>query len=218
MRTKTLLLTAVLGVAGAASTIAQAQSVYSANAVGYVNLSLPAGFSMISNPLNAATNDLQSLLTNVPNNTAIYTWSTTLESYAPSTFRSTTGKWTSDEVLNPGAGAFINLASATTITFVGNVPQGSLTNIIAPGFSIQSIPIPVSLTITSSTNALLNLPKPNVNDVIYQWVNATGYAPHTFRSSGIWTGTAYAPAVGESFFYFSTATTPTTWAVNFSVN
>jgi hypothetical protein len=49
MRTKALLLTGVLGAAlGSASLMAQ---VYSLNAVGYINVTLPAGFSLIADPL-----------------------------------------------------------------------------------------------------------------------------------------------------------------------
>ena len=53
MRTKTLLLTAFVGALG--FTAAQAQ-VYSVNAVGYVNKSIPAGFSIVANPLNNGEN------------------------------------------------------------------------------------------------------------------------------------------------------------------
>jgi hypothetical protein len=216
MRTKTLLLTAVLGVAGVAATTAQAQSVYSQNAVGYVTLSLPAGFSMIANPLNNTTNDIQTILTGMPNNTIVYGFNSTSQAYLPSTYRSSTAKWTVDLVLNPGSGIFINLPSAASVTFVGNVPQGTLANTIPPGFSIQSYPIPVSVAIT---NSLIAFPTPNNGDIVYQYSNASGYLPHTYRSSnGAYTGAMYTPAVGESFFYLSTATTAKTWSVTFSVN
>jgi len=212
MRTKTLLLTAVLGVAGVASTMAQT-TVYSQNAVGYVNLSLGAGFTMIANPLNAATNDLNSILTNVPAGTVVYTFSPATQGYTASTFRA--GSWKpSDPVLNPGAGAFILLTTNATVTFVGNVPQGSLSQSIAVGFSIQSTPIPVSVSLT---NSILSL-TPNVGDVVYQFLPATqGYATHTYRT-GAFHPSDYAPAVGESFFYLNGSTNPITWAVNFSVN
>jgi hypothetical protein len=216
MRTKTLLLTAVLGVAGAASTIAQAQSVYSQNTVGYVNLSLGTGFTMIANPLNNTTNDLATILTNVPNSTAIYLYNPSTLGYTPSTFRSSTGKWTADLVLNPGAGAFINLPSAATVTFVGNVPTGTLKNTIAVGFSIQSYPIPVSVAVT---NSIVSLPTPNNGDSIYAFGNtAQAYTPYSYNTArGGW-NKIYTPAVGESFFYLSTATVATTWTVNFSTN
>jgi len=49
MRTKTMLLTAALTVAGMSVSMAQ---VYSVNGVGYVNRALPPGFSIVANPLN----------------------------------------------------------------------------------------------------------------------------------------------------------------------
>src|SRR5947207_10303632 len=55
MRTKTLLLTAALAAAGAAS--AMAQNVYSVNAVGYANVSVPSGFSMIACPFEQTSGD-----------------------------------------------------------------------------------------------------------------------------------------------------------------
>src|SRR2546423_31817 len=72
MRTKTLLLTAVLGAAGIATSLAQ--SVYSINAVGYVNLTVPIGYSMIANPLNAPTNTLSNLIASPPNGAQFLRW------------------------------------------------------------------------------------------------------------------------------------------------
>lgn len=50
MRTKTLILSAMIGVAGIASSFAQ--NVYSVNVVGYINLTLTTPFSMIANQLD----------------------------------------------------------------------------------------------------------------------------------------------------------------------
>jgi hypothetical protein len=212
MRTKTLLLTAVLGVAGVAATTAQAQSVYSLNAVGYVNLSLGAGFTIIANPLNATTNNLNTILTNgMALGTVVYKFNAGTQLYAQSTFAG--GKFNPDQTLNPGEAAFIKLAAATTVTFVGNVPQGSLSQSIPVGFSLQSAPIPVSVSLT---NSVLAFPG-NTSDIAYNFVNATQlYANHTFVSGKF--NPDYAPAVGEGFFYLNKATTARTWNVTFSVN
>ena len=59
MRTKTLLLTAALVAAGVVSSQAE---VFSVNAVGYVNVPLVAGFTMIANPLNNGNNNLNTIL------------------------------------------------------------------------------------------------------------------------------------------------------------
>src|SRR6267143_1772496 len=101
MRTKTLLLTAVLSAAGVASSLAQA--VYSVNVVGYVNYPAKAPFSMIANPLNnTAGNTLNNILPSVPVGTTIYTWNGT--AFVSSVFF---GTWSPDLTLAPGEGAFI---------------------------------------------------------------------------------------------------------------
>jgi len=196
-----------------ASTMAQSGAVYSQNTVGYVTLNLASGFSLIANPLNAATNDLDSILTNVPANTVVYTYTPT-GGYAPSTFRS--GAWHPDQNLNPGAGAFILLPSAATVTFVGQVPTGTLSQAVPVGFSIQSIPIPVSVNLDSTNVTGTPLLTPGNNDVVYEYENATGYTPHTYRS-GAFHSTDFAPAVGQSFFYLNN-NSAFNWTVTFNVN
>jgi hypothetical protein len=54
MRTKTLALSAVLGMLGSASLVAQV-NVYSLNSVGYINVSMPSGFSIVTCPLICGT-------------------------------------------------------------------------------------------------------------------------------------------------------------------
>jgi hypothetical protein len=213
MRTKTLLLTAVLGVAGVASTMAQSGAVYSQNTVGYVTLNLPVGFSLIANPLNATTNDLNSILTNVPAGTIVYTYSPT-GGYAPSTFRG--GVWHPDQNLNPGSGAFILLTAASTVTFVGQVPTGSLSQPVPVGFSLQAIPIPVSVNLDSTNVTGTPLLTPGSGDVVYEYENATGYTPHTYRNGAFHTSD-FAPAVGQGFFYLNN-NSAFNWNVTFNVN
>src|SRR5437588_10363094 len=60
MRTKTLLLTAALSAAGVASSMAQG-TVFSVNAVGYVNTTVGPKFSLIANPLTASDNTINTL-------------------------------------------------------------------------------------------------------------------------------------------------------------
>jgi len=209
MRTNKLLLTAVLGVAGVASTMAQS-AVYSQNAVGYVTLSLGAGFSIIANPLNATTNNLNSILTTgVASGSQIFTFNPTTQAYTGTTFLA--GAWHPDAVLNPGQAAFIHVAAATSVTFVGQVPQGALSQTVPAGFSLQSLPIPVSVSLT---NSLVGL-KSNSGDIVYQFNNASqSYTGHTFLAGAFHPD--YVPAVGEGFFY--AAKSAINWNVTFSVN
>src|SRR5438128_3848758 len=124
MRTKTLLLAAVLSAAGVASSLAQ---VYSVNAVGYVNVSLTPGLNLICNPLKVtAGNDLNHVLTGVPDGTTVYTYDTSFHS---SSYASFLGGWSPNLTVAPGQGFFISVVAAQTVTFVGEVPQGADSNI-----------------------------------------------------------------------------------------
>jgi len=65
MRTKTLLLTAALSAAGLLPSTAQ---VFSVNAVGYVNQTVPAGKqAILTNPLNGTDNKINTIMP-LPNN------------------------------------------------------------------------------------------------------------------------------------------------------
>jgi hypothetical protein len=172
---------------------------------------------MIANPLNNSSNDVVTLFgTNLPNNSTVYVFNASNQQYTPASWSTARGKWSVDPILNPGTGVFINLPSATTVTFVGNVPQGTLQNTIAVGFSMQAYQIPVSVAVT---NSIVSLPTPTNGDTIYAYSNTTGaYTPYSYNTArGGW-AKIYTPAVGEAFWYFNNATAATTWTVNFSVN
>jgi len=209
MRTKTLLLTAALAAAGAVSSMAQ---VYSVNAVGYVNVTVPVGFSMIANPLKAADNSVAALLAAPPENTTVYLFAN--GKYSVDSF--SLGSWDDGtEQLLPGGGAFIKNASsaAFTVTFVGEVMQGNLSNPIPAGFSIISSQVPQ----TGAVDTVLGLPV-GEGDTVYQFDNAHNrYAVDSY-SLGSWdTDTGPAPAVGEAFFY-KNAGAAKNWTRTFSVN
>lgn len=209
MRTKTLLLTAALAAAGAASSMAQ---VYSVNAVGYVNLSIPVGFSIIANPLKAADNSVAALIASPPDNTVLYIY--TNGKYKIDSF--TGGSWDDGtEQLLPGQGAFIRNEStaAFTLTFVGEVMQGSLSTPIPAGFSMIASQVPQAGIVDTDLGLT-----PGENDVVYQFNGATQkYAVDSF-SSGSWdTPTGPTIGVGEGFFYKNN-NAATTWNRTFSVN
>ncbi len=139
MRTKTLLLAAVLGVATIASSLAQ---VYSVNVVGYVNKPLVAGFNLIANPLDnkaANGNTISNLFASAPDGTTIYKFVSGGFTVNGKDF----GEWADpNQTLQPGEGAFVLSPSAVTVTFVGDVKQGTLTTAIPVGYSIISSQVP----------------------------------------------------------------------------
>jgi len=206
MRTKTLLLTAALSAVGLASSTAQ--QVFSVNAVGFVNVKVPKGFSMIANPLNAPTNTIPVLFAGVPDGTTIYKFDGT--AYSVNTLD--LGEWgLPTQTLVPGEGAFINMPSEFTVTFVGEVMQGSLSNPLPANFSIKSSQVPQ----TGALVAVLGFPAAD-GDTVYQFVNASNsYVIHTL-DLGEWSGGEPTPAVGESFFVKKIAAG--NWTRTFSVN
>ena len=70
MKTKALLAAGLMMAASAASSLAQ--TVYSVNAVGFVNVECPSGFSLIANPLVAADNRVVALFPNATSGTVIF--------------------------------------------------------------------------------------------------------------------------------------------------
>jgi hypothetical protein len=187
--------------------------------VGYVNVTVKSGaFGLLSNPLNQPTNSLSAILPDVPVNTILYTFDTT-NGYASATKRAT--GWSGPAaaaIINPGQGFFLKNAGATdiTITFVGEVPQGTnLTVKLNPGINLIGSIVPQQGLLSKD----LSLKAAN-NDKVYQWDPAAqGYkTTSTYRSSSSsWTGGGE-PNIGvaEGFFYQSTAAG--SWTRSFSVN
>lgn len=209
MRTKTLLLTAALGVAGIATSMAQ---VYSVNAVGYVNVAVPTGFSLIANPLDAGAgnNTIVKLFANVADGTTIYKFNNATGQYSVNV--NDGGEWGNpSDTLEPGDGAFIkNPGAATTVTFVGEVKQGHLTTAIPAGFSIKSSQVPQS----GQLDTALGFPAAD-GDVVYRFNNASSQYIVSVNDGGEWSNIP-TPNVGEAFFVKKVAAT--SWVRDFSVN
>jgi len=207
MRTKTLLLTAAVIAAGMAASQAQ---VYSVNAVGYVNSALPFGFSLVANPLNTTNNTIGVLLPTPPDFTTLYKWNESSQGFDIATYF--LGAWDHPEyTLNPGEGAVVSAPSAFTITWVGEVMQGTLANTVPQNYSIRSSKVPQAGTLTA-----LVFPQPNEFDTLYKWNQTTqGYDIFTYFL-GSWSPSEPSIGVGESFFYSGTGTL--NWTRTFSVN
>ena len=229
MRTKTLLLTAALSVAGIATSMAQA--VYSVNAVGYVNTDLVPGFNLISNPLDnkaAGGNTIRNLFTTgiqgtIPNAFTVYHFNPVTDNFESTAYddidQAFTGAAANVEI-KPGTGVFVFVpqsAGNKRVTFVGEVPQNAESNITVPqGFSIKGSTVPIAGPVTS-----MNFPAAQ-GDTIYEWDKAAqAYVSASYDDlDGTWVrnGQPAVPVidVGEGFFVFKTA--QAAWTRNFTVN
>jgi hypothetical protein len=182
MRTKTLLIAAAALVAGVISS--EAQPVYSANIVGYVNVVLPAGqFALVSNPLDDGTNTTTSLGANLPNKSVIEVWNGSGFTVA----NKAGGVWTPDLSIPVGTGFFVNAKTAVTNPFVGNVAVqvgASTTNSIPGGvFALVGGAIPFAGDL-NDTNVAVGPVLPN-KSIIEVW-NGSGFTVAN-KAGGVWT-------------------------------
>jgi len=214
MRTKTVLLTTLLGAASIATSVAQ--TVYSVNAVGYVNVNVKAGaFALLANPLNQPTNSVAAVLPDVAVNTVLYVFDLTSGQFITATKRAT--GWTgtaATATLNPGQGFFIKNAGATdmNITFVGEVPQGDALTVTYPaGFSLVGSIVPQAGNLEKD----LGYPAKQ-NDVVYKF-NGAGYDIYTRRAAA-WSGPATDVPMTVAEGVWLKAAAAGAWTRNFHVN
>jgi len=228
MRTKTLLLTAVLGIAGAASSMAQA--VYSVNVVGYVNLTMKRGFNAVANQLDATPdNKLSSVLPTVPQDSQCLKFAN--NNYTRDDFDVASGGWIDSETLepsvrtvSPGEGfLYYNpTAGDLTITTVGQVRTGNGLSVpLGPTrFNFISGITPQDLPLDASSSF------PVAQDMQYLSYNANTQAYNTrldYDSGGWINSETLDPVptpvatVGSGFFLYNPGAA-TSWTRNFNPN
>jgi hypothetical protein len=245
MRTKTKLLSALLGLAGSLSLMAQSTNVYSLNAVGYINVTCYPGFNLIACQLNCSPNNEIGVLMNntngVYNDASIYKWtglSYQLDSGDGFDSNGTNG-WNNNGTmtLNPGEALWFQNGDNTniTITFVGTVPQGTLTNTIlntssGAGFNMISSLVPQGGDLCTN----LGLTNEGAGDAVYVYNNNGSSAGYTvYNVDGFGPGNGIAGSyltewdspgdpqvtVGQGFWYQVSSGNPVpSWIRTFSVN
>jgi hypothetical protein len=204
MRTKSIVLTAALVAAGAATSMAQ---VYSLNIVGYINVPIVPGYQMISCPLVSSPDNTFNTLfgTSLAAQTQLIKWNPSTSQFAVTSFNH--GAYASNggtNTLNPGEGCFINwpvAAGTTNFTFVGQVLSatstgGSLSNSVVAGYQIISPLIPVAGDIQTNLQYT-----PNNLDKVFQWNNASStYTTYSYNHNAWSGGNVPTNAPGQSFF------------------
>jgi hypothetical protein len=247
MRTKTLLLTAGLTALSSAALMAQT-NVYSVNAVGYINVTCLPGFNMIADQLIGATNNqIGTIMPDTLNPTTqvgyidkVEVFKYTGSGFVTDTANSATAtnlvnNWVNGGfiTLNPGEAAWLKNPFTTnlTFTFVGTVPQGTLTNQITGGGAFTML----SSVVPQGGDLATNLGLTNFNDKdqifvfnptnqTYQTYNVsfeTGNSGYQIGGFGVFTSGTGDPQlqVGQGFWYHTATTAPAiTWTRTFSVN
>jgi hypothetical protein len=205
MRTKTLLLTAALGAAGVAAAMAQ-DPVFSVNAVGYVNKNLTAGFNLIANPLSNGGNTLNEI---IPDGTGLTVNTYNGSGFTASSFIPGVG-WLPDQTVPPGVGFYVEAPSDTTLTFIGEVPQGEDSNMTLPmGISLVASPVPQAGDLTA------DLGFPGDSGMTINTYDGSGFTASSFIPGLGWLPVVNVE-VGQGFWLEAAADAQ--WDRDFSVN
>lgn len=197
-----------------------ARAQYSVNAVGYVQVVFPAGYTFCANPLRT-TNDIVSVeIPTAPESAAVYSWDVSQQRFAaPSVYHN---GWSTNTSLPVGKGFVVYTPVPFTNVFVGEVLQGSLTNAIAGSnqLSLVSSLVPQMASLND-----LNFPATD-GDTVYMPIAATqklsdaynyfaGYG--WFNSVGsVGTNGPVLPVCGA--FFVQHAGADTNWVRTFYVN
>jgi len=231
MRTKRLLIAAAAIAAGVISSQAQS-NVYSANVVGYVNLTVAPGFNLLANQLSSTpTNTITDILStantgSVLQNCQVLKFLPAQSLYTIDIYDVGSGGWIDGTTGNPsvntvapGEGWFFYNAQPTNIvlTLVGQVPQGTNFVNFGAGFSLVGTPPPVA-TALDATNGF-----PAVQNMQYlNFTNSVGAGNYGSIiiydvGSGGWINgdsgdlQEPVPAVGNGYFIYNPNATSLTW-------
>jgi hypothetical protein len=210
-------------------------NVYSLNAVGYINVTAPPGYSIVADQLwnSSGSNTLANTIT-VPADSSedgsrIYKFNGTgYSTYTFDSFSSPPFDPNGSATLNPGEAAFFYNNTSTNIifTFVGTVPQGTNTVVLNQGYNLVSSPVPETGGITTTLGLAVAVAGSDVDDGdrLYSFSNngvTSGYATYTVDSFSTppWDPSEPTINVGQGFFYYIPNTNPAkSWVRTFSVN
>lgn len=193
-------------------------NVYSLNVVGYYNVTVPAApaqFRMVANSLLTTNETLNGVIPTAPPGTIFLKW--TGSTYSTHEFIDDVDKWDPNTSFATGDGGFLRnvTGSPMTVTFVGEVRQGGLTNAVPQGYNIEGSIVPQAGTVTTALGLPVN---EGGGDFILKWKATAGggYDVFEYIGAGEWDPTEPSVAVGEGFFSRK-INAPQTWVRNFTV-
>ncbi len=225
MRTKTLLLTAALGIAGVATSMAQA--VYSVNVVGYVNQTMRPGFNLVANQLKATPNNgLNAVLPTVTEESQVLKYlggNYSADIYLGGAWVDATSGDPTTTTVSPGEGFFFfnPAATASTVTLVGEVTTGNgLTVALTPGFKLVSSIVPQDISLITANG----ITPPEESQYLTFNAAAQAYDTPLLYLGGAWVNSITGdpadarPVVGQGFFFFNPGNTTVNWTRDFNPN
>ncbi|TXT49500.1 MAG: beta-glycosidase-like protein [Limisphaerales bacterium] len=169
----------------------------SVNVFGYLRKTVPTGDSMISIPFNGANNGVPSHFSSAPPGSSVFKYNPASGGFESASYAF--GTWSGNLTLNPGEGvSFRNSqTNATTLTFIGEIPEGHIVTPIGTNFGIYGSAVPLG----GRLEAVLGLPVASALRLDF-WNNATtNYSVYQYYSGLGWFPSAPpSVAVGDAFW------------------
>jgi hypothetical protein len=196
--------------------LASTNQVLSRNAVGYVKVDAPAGLNMVSvdfQEISGGNFSVTNLIGNqLPSGSSVFIWDRASSTYRQE-LRTRSGWSPGTNIISRGQGMFIQSPSATSLFFMGEVPDSStapsttLANVT--GLGMLSYPYPVDVAWTNTQLAQSGVS----GDSLIVWdVDTQGYVQYLRTRSGWGAATNLVLKPGQAF-WFSTSTN-INWIVN----
>lgn len=179
----------------------------SVNIVGYVDRTVPTGWSMHASPFRTASSTLSSVLSGVMEGTVAYKWNQSQQVWDSNSY--VDGAWDNPSwTLEPEEGILLyNPSGAYTLRFVGEAVMGYRATLVPSLYSVFSSRVPEA----GKTTSWLAFPV-SAGDKIHKMnVNGT-WSTFTFSSNGTWSPNEPTLSLGESFF--SEKAAPLWWRRN----
>jgi hypothetical protein len=192
--------------------VVQSVSYYSKNAVGFVQVTVPAnGWNFIGNPLNNGNNTLDEIFPNPPFFFSVSKFNNATQQYLDTAFFY--GAWDYGTGNNPitlglGEGAVVWNPDTTPfdVVFIGEVPQGTLQTYIPTGSSLHT-----SLHPLGGNLANLNFPAEDFDSINFWDANQANWTDWNSYLPGSGWDLPPIASPGEAFWIQKSDATGITW-------
>jgi hypothetical protein len=194
-------------VVGGFAAVADCQTVYSGNIVGYINQTLYAGDNYIANQLDTGSNTLGNIFDSgtVPEGTTFTEWNPATQQFLPTSTYDTVNGWSIDYTLNLTQGGLLDAPSTFVNTFVGSVWSGydAMTQTFTPPLVTASGSVFLSCIIPISDATFYDVVgrNPLNRESVTMLDAATQIYTTTTFENGVWNNGDPSLNIGEAAFF-----------------
>ena len=194
-------------VIGGCAAVAECQTVYSGNIVGYINQTLSAGDNYIANQLSNSNNTLNAIFQSgvVPEGATFTEWNPATQQLLPTSTYDTANGWSIDYTLTYGQGGLLDAPSTFINTFTGSVWPGfdGINNTFTPPLVTASGSLFLSCYIPISDATFYDVVgrNPQNGESVTMLDAATQIYTTTTFENGVWNNGNPSLNIGEAAFF-----------------